>query len=263
MSSDLFESTAEYYARYRPDYPQALYETVARAFGLDGSGRLLDIGCGDGRVALALRDRFAQVVGIDVSAEMIAEARRQAERAGATNVEWLVMPAEAVSAELGTFRLVACGAALHWMDHERVLALCYQRVEHGGGIALVGTGAQPGSGGAIAPWDRVVTEVVQRWLGERRRAGEGYFEPDERRWEDALADSAFVDVEQGAVRVDHVWDVDAIIGQLDSTSYANRRLLGKNVEAFEAELREALLALEPSGRYEQEQAAEWVFAWKR
>ena len=42
-----------------------------------------------------------------------------------------------------------------------------------------------------------------------------------------------------------------IIGLLYSTSFCRRDYLGDNAPAFEADLRRTLLALEPSGRFEQ------------
>jgi SAM-dependent methyltransferase len=44
----------------------------------DGSFEVLDAGCGTGRVAIELARRGADVVGVDVDASMIAEARRRA-----------------------------------------------------------------------------------------------------------------------------------------------------------------------------------------
>ena len=52
--TDLFASTAEYYARYRPGYPAAVFGRIRAAFGLDGIGRLLDLGCGAGELARPL-----------------------------------------------------------------------------------------------------------------------------------------------------------------------------------------------------------------
>lgn len=50
-----------------------------RDWGLLGPDRhLLEIGCGIGRLSLALAPEVASAVGLDVSAEMIAEARRRA-----------------------------------------------------------------------------------------------------------------------------------------------------------------------------------------
>ena len=91
---DLFAGAAQYYARYRVGYPLAMLDGLATACGLDGRGRLLDLGCGTAQPAIPLRDRFEAVVGVDASAEMIAEARRQAEAAGAADISWLVLPAE-------------------------------------------------------------------------------------------------------------------------------------------------------------------------
>jgi trans-aconitate methyltransferase len=44
--------------------------------------RALDFGCGVGRVTIAMTRTCPDVVGVDVSAAMLAEARRNAERAG-------------------------------------------------------------------------------------------------------------------------------------------------------------------------------------
>lgn len=51
--------------------------------------RIVEVGCGSGRVALALGQRVAQrgsIVGLDVSGPMLDEARRRAALEGATNV---------------------------------------------------------------------------------------------------------------------------------------------------------------------------------
>jgi hypothetical protein len=44
-----FEGTAEYYVVGRPPYSAQLADTVARELSLDGTGQLLDVGCGDAR----------------------------------------------------------------------------------------------------------------------------------------------------------------------------------------------------------------------
>ncbi|WP_370462394.1 class I SAM-dependent methyltransferase [Nocardiopsis sp. FR6] len=52
--------------------------TVARLaeLGLRGVRRVLDFGCGAGRLSNALAAHFDEVVGVDISAPMLAEARR-------------------------------------------------------------------------------------------------------------------------------------------------------------------------------------------
>jgi cyclopropane fatty-acyl-phospholipid synthase-like methyltransferase len=85
----LFQGAAWYYARYRSKYPQALFDLLTDVFKLDGTGRLLDLGCGAGLVGIPFHNRFAEVVGLDPDAEMLKEAQEQAVEAGATNIRQL------------------------------------------------------------------------------------------------------------------------------------------------------------------------------
>jgi SAM-dependent methyltransferase len=52
--------------------------------------RALDFGCGVGRVALPLAEQVGAVLGLDVSPDMLIEARRNAEHMGLNNAEFLL-----------------------------------------------------------------------------------------------------------------------------------------------------------------------------
>lgn len=256
----LFAGTAWYYARFRPRYPQALLDAIVEHFALDGSGRLLDLGCGTGELAVPLSAHLEEVVALDSSAEMIAEARRRGTGAGMANVRWLEMPAEAIGPDLGRFRLVTAGSAFHWMDRALVLERCHQVLTTGGGIALVGF-----VGGTFwaseVPWEQAVVAVIRRWLGPERRAGQGTFRPEDHpRHEEMIARSTFVDVQVGEISAHHTWDVDSLIGYLYSTSFCSPTLLGANRQAFEDDLRRTLAEIDASGRFEQRLVAEYIFA---
>jgi SAM-dependent methyltransferase len=54
---------------------------------IDPADRVLDLGCGVGRVTRALAGRAAGVIGLDVSGEMLARAREL--NPGLENVEWV------------------------------------------------------------------------------------------------------------------------------------------------------------------------------
>src|SRR4051794_30839131 len=97
-----YEGAAPHYASGRLPYPAGLTEAMRGALGLDGSGRLLDIGCGPGSVTLRLAGLFDQVVGMDADAGMIDAARAAAGAVGVSNVRWLVGPAEALDGEAGS-----------------------------------------------------------------------------------------------------------------------------------------------------------------
>jgi hypothetical protein len=112
------------------------------------------------------------------------------------------------------------------------------------------------------PWSQAVVRVIQRWLGQERRAGQRVARINERRFEDWLADSTFSQVEIGYYLFDYTWTLDEVVGELYSTSYANPTLLGDNLPAFEADLRRELLATDPSGRYTRPVNCESIFAWR-
>ncbi|HEU5322530.1 MAG TPA: class I SAM-dependent methyltransferase [Methylomirabilota bacterium] len=75
---------------------------------------VLDVGTGGGRLALYLAPRCRRVVGIDVDAGALAEARRRAAAAGLANVEFV--QADADAEEYGAFAPDAVVAHLCFSD---------------------------------------------------------------------------------------------------------------------------------------------------
>lgn len=65
---------APYYLRGRIPYAQGLADSLAEALGLDGQGRLLEVGCGPGTIALRLSHLFEGVVGVAPDAAMLEAA---------------------------------------------------------------------------------------------------------------------------------------------------------------------------------------------
>jgi len=76
----LFEGAARYYARYRPKYPKAAFEFIARRFSLDRNARVLDLGCGTGNASLPLAPIVGEIVAMDPDAAMIESRARDCRR---------------------------------------------------------------------------------------------------------------------------------------------------------------------------------------
>jgi SAM-dependent methyltransferase len=112
----LFTGTAWHYARYRPGYPQVFFDDLVQRFHLDGTGRLLDLGCGTGQLTLPLTEHVTEAVGMDPEPEMLAEAARQAHAAHVANATWVQGNSADLPGEFGRFRLVTMGRSFHWMD---------------------------------------------------------------------------------------------------------------------------------------------------
>src|SRR5687767_2081529 len=84
-----FEGTAEYYAIGRPPYSAQLGGTMTRELSLDGTGQLLDVGCGPGVLELDLAQLFDEVTALDPELGMLRVGRQRCEQAGLANVRWV------------------------------------------------------------------------------------------------------------------------------------------------------------------------------
>jgi SAM-dependent methyltransferase len=80
--------------------------------------RVLDFGCGVGRLVIPFARLADEVVGVDVSEGMLAEARRNCEAAGVGNVK-LVPSDDALSALDGQFDLVHSVLVFQHIDPQR------------------------------------------------------------------------------------------------------------------------------------------------
>ena len=132
----LFAGTAWHYARYRPGYPSVFFTDLVARFQLDGTGRLLDLGCGTGQLTLRLAEHVAASIGVDPEPEMLNEAARRAQAAGVGNVSWAQGSSADLPGELGRFDLVTMGRSFHWMDREQFLTALDGMVNDNGGLVI-------------------------------------------------------------------------------------------------------------------------------
>lgn len=104
---------------------------------------VLDVATGTGNTALALAPRVARVVGLDLTPEMLDQAREVASERGVGNVEWVLGDAEELPFPDASFDLWVSRAAPHHFHHlERSLSEA-SRVLRPGGRAVVIDGSGP------------------------------------------------------------------------------------------------------------------------
>jgi SAM-dependent methyltransferase len=117
----IFERMAARYDELRPGdagwWEQ--FDVMAKA-GLAAATRVLDVGCGTGRLALATAERFGvRTWGIDASPAMIERARAQADR----RVAFRVASADALPFRDGWFDAVTMRLVVHTLGAARRNAL--------------------------------------------------------------------------------------------------------------------------------------------
>jgi SAM-dependent methyltransferase len=133
-------------------------ERLVRASAVGPGQRLLDIGAGDGNVALAAARAGAEVVAVDLAPRLVAAGRARAKAHGLA-VEWRVGDAQSLPLEDAGFDCVASNfGIIHAPDIRRVVDEL-DRVLRPGGLALVTAWASAGFMGAVM---RLAAEAERR-----------------------------------------------------------------------------------------------------
>jgi SAM-dependent methyltransferase len=250
----IFQGAAVHYRAGRPPYSPELEGVLAAELGLDGSGRLLDGGCGPGILTVRLSHLFGEAVGLDPDAAMLAEGRRVAEERGLANIRWVRARAEELpGAAPGPYRLVTFGSSFHWTDEARVAEAIYDLLEPGGGLALIvhtveGRPVPPSPGPPPIPHDELEA-LVTRYLGSTRRAGQGMAPVRNHRFEDVLVHTRFGEPKSIFVPgiPDLVRDTESVLSGYFSFSSSAPHLFGDRIEDFARDVRELLASRSPDG----------------
>ncbi|WP_405620434.1 class I SAM-dependent methyltransferase [Streptomyces sp. NBC_00076] len=268
--STLFQGSAAHYERGRLPYAPGFAETLATALGLDGRGRLLDVGCGPGIVTLPLARFFAEVIGLDPDEDMLAEAERQAARRQVTNARWVAGRAEDLPAGLGEFRVVAFAQSFHWTDRDRVAATALEMLEPDGAFVhvsdLTDPPAEPTPLPRPAPPYARISDLVRRYLGPVRRAGQGTLVNGTPNREDLVpARAGFVHFERHVVPAGEVAErtADDIVAWAFSRSDSAPHLFGAGLPDFERDLREALRQASPDDLFAEHPLSTEIMTWRK
>lgn len=212
----------------RPPYPEALYARLAEI--APGRRHAVDLGCGPGKLALGLADRFDAVTAIDPSAPMIDLAKALGGGRHA-NVRWVLAPAE--DADFGPpVDLAVGGASLHWLDHAVVFPRLCDAAAPDAPIAAV-----EGDGPSNAPWLDAYRGLVRRWV---ERLGFQFNHPEF--VARMSAHEAWIDIEarESFTATHHMRITDFIEGEHSRATWARAKMGADAAHAFDDDLRRLL-----------------------
>ncbi|MGV3724366.1 MAG: class I SAM-dependent methyltransferase [Actinomycetota bacterium] len=105
--------------------------------GLTGVERVLDVATAVGHAAFALAPFCREVIGVDLTEEMLAEARCQAAARGLANVSFQAADAERLPFSDAAFDVVTCRIAAHHFPDAPAFCRESARVLRAGGRLLV------------------------------------------------------------------------------------------------------------------------------
>lgn len=267
----LFGGSARYYRAGRLPYPAELATAFQEELDLDGSGRLLDVGSGTGEIALLLAPLYDEVVGVDADENMIAEARAEARRQGRRNTTWVNARAEELPLDLGTFRTATFAQSFHWLDRPRVAATVFEMLEPGGAWVHVDTKTHRGAAtdehsSHPQPPRRELDELVERYLGTVRRAGQGALPDGPPSGEGEIMIAAgFAGPHRRVLDSRRVFErsEDEIVASVFSVTSSAPHLFGARLAEFERDLRHVLRRASPGGRFCEVSQPIQLLVWTR
>jgi trans-aconitate 2-methyltransferase len=133
----MYDWNAKDYAKHSAGQAQWARDLLTRA-RLTASDRVLDIGCGDGRITAEISRLVprGEVTGYDLSADMVKHAAETFPLSEYPNLRFMQGDASALPFD-GEFTVIYSNAALHWIrNHRPVLAGIARALRPGGRCIL-------------------------------------------------------------------------------------------------------------------------------
>jgi SAM-dependent methyltransferase len=267
--ASLYAGSAEFYAVGRAAYPAEIADRLRTELGLDGQGRLLDVGCGPGSLTLLLAPLFGEAIGVDADADMLTVAARLAAAAHLDHVSWRHLRGEDLPADLPEIRVATLAQSFHWMDRPRVASALRGMLAPAGALVHVSATTHEGvPSDATLPHPQppraAIQRLVQQHLGDRRRAGRGVLPSGTAGGEDVVYRAAGFMGPHRIVIAGRVLErtVEEVVASVYSLSSSTPHLLGDRLPTFDADLRRLLRQASPSGRFSEQMGSITLHLWR-
>ena len=131
-----FDEIGDLYDRYRPGYPEDLFEDLLALSGISAGDRILEIGCGTGQATEPLARRGYAMSCLEPGPRLAAIARKNLAAFSGVDVQCETF--ESWRCEAAAFGLVFSAQAFHWLSPELRFARSAEALRPGGSLAVIG-----------------------------------------------------------------------------------------------------------------------------
>jgi len=208
---DNFSKQSSIYAKYRPVYPQELYDIILK--NVTHRQAAWDCGTGNGQAAKELAKAFNKVYATDTSKQQIENAVQKG------NIFYSVQPAEQTCFSDNSFDLVTVAQALHWFRFKDF----YTEVKR-----VVKPGA------IFAAWTYSILHIsneIDALIGQHHFDTLGNFWDDERKYVDEEYRNIpfpFTKINTPSFIAEYNWTIDELEGYLNTWSAVQKFITKTN-----------------------------------
>lgn len=223
---DNFSSHASSYARFRPVYPQQLFDFLIPLVSQKDTA--WDCGCGNGQVASALSAYFKQVEATDISQKQMDHAVKK------ENIFYREAPAENTLIPSGSVNLITVAQAIHWFNFEAFYSEARRVAAPGALLAIWCYNLLKVNSAADLLIDNLYADVLgdKYWDEERRYVEERYL----------TIPFPFTEIKVPDFEIEVSWSFDHLLGYLNSWSAVQHYIRKNNsnpIDQFIPSLRSA------------------------
>ena len=128
------QTAANYNSSHDGKFVEPMYGAIVKEINKLQSGKILDVGCGNGNLFDLLPDGKYELFGVDFSENMIKEAKKKCGQ----KASFSVADAENLPFDNNTFDFIVCNASFHHYIHPNKVLEEMHRVLKDGGRLLIG-----------------------------------------------------------------------------------------------------------------------------
>ncbi len=210
---DNFSDESALYAKFRPLYPNEIYDyLLSRILSRECAW---DVGTGNGQVARELAKYYDEVYATDISSKQLENA------VNLPNVYYSICAAEKTNFDDNRFNLITVAQALHWFNFDLFFLEVKRVAKKGALIAVFGYGLFK----SFPEADKLIQELysdilVAFWDPERKYIDNSY----------ETIDFPFAEVEQKTFEMKVEFDFEELLGYLNTWSAVKhyKKIKGSN-----------------------------------
>ncbi|WP_164908612.1 class I SAM-dependent methyltransferase [Halobacillus litoralis] len=220
--------TADEYLKFRHGYPAELLERLKQySIGVEGQ-HVLDLGTANGLFARDLANQGCRVTGIDLSPELIDQAR-QVNETDQLPIEYLIGNVEHLPFDYMTYKVVTAAYCWHWFNSSRVAEEVHRVLENNGRLAIIDYDWIPSMSS--------IASHTQNLINEFNHANQNNADPEKyTAWRNDLLKSGFSDVETFSIDVMEPYSVESWMGRIQASPEIGGALSKDEVDRFNVKL---------------------------